>query len=99
MGRANDALLYGSVVHLWADLPDEEAGRAAEMAPSSSSPAYGKPFLAIYEEAGRDFYAIDPGIFAPAEVVVTSLRSGRSYRAGGLNEELVLKSFSLAPAT
>ena len=95
MGRSNDALLYGSVVHLWTDFSDEEASEAARKAPSSTSPAYGKPFLTIYEEAGRDFYAIDPGIFAPAQVVVTSLRSGRSYKAGQLNDTLISRAFGL----
>ena len=97
MGRTNDALLYGSVVHLWADWPDEVARAAAQEAPSCSSPAYGKPFLAIYEEAGRDFYKVDPAIFAPAKVAITSTRSGRTYAAGRLNEELVLSSFDLEP--
>ena len=99
MGRTNDALLYGSVVHLWADWPDEVAREAAEKASSCASPAYGKPFLAIYEEAGRDFYKIDPGIFAPAQVAITSSRSGRTYVSGRLNAELVLKSFGLEPLT
>ena len=99
MGRANDALLYGSVVHLWADLADGETREAAEKAPSCTSPAYGKPFLAIYEEAGRDFYAIDPGVFAPARVAITSLKSGNTYVAGRLNKELALKALGLASAT
>ena len=96
MGRSNDALLYGSVVHIWADFSDEEAREAARKAPSSTSPAYGKPFLTIYEEAGRDFYSIDPAIFAPAQVLITSLESGRTYVAGELNEGLVLRAFSIA---
>ena len=95
MGRANDSLLYGSTVWLTADLDDDALSGAVGKLPSSSSPSYGKPFLAIYEEAGRDFYAIDPGIFAPAEVVITCLRSGRTYMAGELDEELVLRSFGL----
>jgi len=99
MGRANDALLYGSVVHLWADWPDEVAREAAREAPSCASPAYGKPFLAIYEEAGRDFYKIDPGVFAPARVAITSTRSGRTYTAGRLEAELLLSSFGLEAAS
>ena len=96
MGRVNDAILYGSIVHLWADVDDDTAKLMAEKAPSCTSSAYGKPFLAIYEEAGRDFYAIDPAIFAPAQVVVSSLKSGRSYVAGELNEELVASSFGIS---
>ena len=96
MGRVNDAILYGSIVHLWADVDDGTAKLMAEKAPSCTSSAYGKPFLTIYEEAGRDFYAIDPAIFAPAQVVVSSLKSGRSYVAGELNEELITSSFGIS---
>ena len=95
MGRANDSLLYGSSVWLTVDLDDEAASEAVGKLPSSSSPSYGKPFLTIYEEAGRDFYAIDPDIFAPAQVALTCLRSGKTYSAGKLNEELILRSFGL----
>jgi len=96
MGRVNDAILYGSIVHLWADIDDDTAKLMADKAPSSTSSAYGKPFLTIYEEAGRDFYAIDPAIFAPAQVIVSSLRSGKSYVAGELNEELIASSFGIS---
>jgi len=96
MGRVNDAILYGSIVHLWADVDDDTAKLMAEKAPSCTSSAYGKPFLTIYEEAGRDFYAIDPAIFAPAQVVVSSLKSGRSYVAGELNKELITSSFGVS---
>jgi len=96
MGRVNDAILYGSIVHLWADVDDDTAKLMAEKAPSCTSSAYGKPFLTIYEEAGRDFYAIDPAVFAPAQVVVSSLKSGRSYVAGELNKELITSSFGIS---
>ena len=35
-------------------------------APSINSKDYGKPFLDIFLNAGKDFYKIDPGLFAPA---------------------------------
>ena len=95
MGRTNDSLLYGSTVILTADLDDQVLAEAVPKLPSCSSPSYGKPFLAIYEEAGRDFYSIDPAVFAPARVAITSLRSGRTYVAGKLNEDIILESFGL----
>ncbi len=95
MGRANDSLLYGSSVWLTAEMDDEVLAEKTRKLPSSSSPSYGKPFLTIYEEAGRDFYSIDPSIFAPARVVITSLSSGRTYVAGGINERILTMSFGL----
>jgi len=93
MGRTNDSLLYGSTVILTADLDDQVLAEAVPKLPSCSSPSYGKPFLAIYEEAGRDFYSIDPAVFAPAQVAITSLRSGHTYVAGELNEGIIVESF------
>ena len=56
-----------------------------EELPSSRSPAYGKPFLQVLQEAGG-FYQVDPGLFAPAEVTLVSLASGASFHAGALDE-------------
>ncbi|MGP8186471.1 MAG: methenyltetrahydromethanopterin cyclohydrolase [Terracidiphilus sp.] len=40
-----------------------------------------------------DFYAIDPMLFSPAEIVVTAIESGASFRAGTLHHDLLDASF------
>jgi methenyltetrahydromethanopterin cyclohydrolase len=89
MARTNDAILYGGQVHLGV-AGDEEAARAlAQKLPSSNSRDHGRSFGALFAEAGHDFYKLDGALFAPAEVWVTHLGSGRTWHAGGLRMDLL----------
>jgi methenyltetrahydromethanopterin cyclohydrolase len=81
MGRANDAIIHGAVAHLAVNLPEAEAGRLAEALPSSTSPDWGPPFAEVLAAAGGRFGAIDPGLFAPARVLVTA-PTGETFAAG-----------------
>jgi len=96
MGRTNDALLYGgSAFYTFAD-----AGSALTLLPSipsSSSPEYGKPFLALFREAGFDFYKLDPALFSPALVTVADVSTGAFASAGKVNVEVLGRSFGIAP--
>lgn len=79
MYTANDAIIYGGVVELTVDWWDESlTGKCV----SSASPAFGKSFKEIFEGAGGDFYQIDHGIFAPAQVRITDEKTGKTYSAG-----------------
>ena len=40
-----------------------------------------------------DFYKIDGSLFSPALVIINSLDSGKTFRGGSINEELIKKSF------
>jgi methenyltetrahydromethanopterin cyclohydrolase len=93
MGRTNDAILYGGQVHLFVKGGDEEAKNLAEKLPSGTSPDYGKPFAEIFKNVKYDFYKIDPMLFAPAQVIVTNMDSGNSFRAGQIDEKLLDISF------
>ncbi len=63
---------------------DTQLAELATNIPSCSSPAYGKPFIEILKQAG-DFYAIDPGLFAPAEVTLTNIETGYVFHGGGMD--------------
>ena len=93
MGRTNDAIIFGGAVQLMVSGPDEAARALAEELPSGTSRDYGKPFAEVFEAFKGDFYAIDPMLFSPAQVTVTALESGTSYRAGALDEDLLDRSF------
>lgn len=93
MGRTNDAIIYGGMVHLYVEGPDDEAADLAAKLPSSGSRDFGSPFAEVFKRFGGDFYAIDPMLFSPAEVIVTSLESGASHRAGSIVPGLVDASF------
>ncbi len=93
MGRTNDAILFGGYVHLFVDSDDESASKLAAELPSSSSKDYGKPFAEIFKAVNYDFYQIDPFLFSPAKVTVSSLKTGNSFHAGRLDEDLLIESF------
>lgn len=92
IGRTNDAVLYGGRVHYTVDAEDDELEGLAASLPSRSSSDYGTPFFEIFERYDRDFYKIDGSLFSPAEVLLTSTRSGRSFLGGGVNVEVLRES-------
>jgi methenyltetrahydromethanopterin cyclohydrolase len=93
MGRTNDAIIYGGRIHLFVKGPDTDAKRLAENLPSSTCSAYGKPFAEIFADVNGDFYKIDPMLFSPAQVIVSNVETGNSFRAGELAPEIVDASF------
>jgi methenyltetrahydromethanopterin cyclohydrolase len=96
MGKTNDAVLFGGRTYYYVESEEGDDIKAlAEQLPSSSSEGYGKPFFDVFKEAEFDFYKIDKGMFAPAEVVINDMRTGKTFRAGGVNVELLKKSFGI----
>lgn len=94
MARTNDAVLYGGVSYYVVEHEnEEELMRIVEKAPSKTSKDYGKPFLEIFKGANYDFYKIDPNIFAPAILIVNNVKTGRIFKAGEVNPEILAKSF------
>lgn len=99
IGRTNDAILYGARVTLWVTGDDESIAAIGPNVPSNSSPSFGAPFLSIYEAAGHDFYAIDRMLFSPAELVFHNLETGRVHVFGGVNHDVLTRSFGISPST
>lgn len=95
LGRTNDAILYGSRVHLWLRCADELIAEVGPQSPANSSPSWGTPFLQLFDQAGRDFYKMDPQLFAPAEVVFHNLQSGRTFAFGVTDPAVVRRSFGV----
>ncbi|MGH8119880.1 MAG: methenyltetrahydromethanopterin cyclohydrolase, partial [Gammaproteobacteria bacterium] len=76
---------------------EAQNGAAEDLArklPSSASRDYGKPFGTIFKDVKYDFYKIDPMLFSPARVSVTSLITGRTFHAGKIDQHLLDKSFN-----
>jgi methenyltetrahydromethanopterin cyclohydrolase len=93
IGRTNDAVLYGGQAHLTVDADDDPLRELVERLPASASSDYGEPFGKVLKAANFDFYAIDPLLFSPAQIRLTSVRSGRSFEAGRVNLEVLERSF------
>jgi methenyltetrahydromethanopterin cyclohydrolase len=99
IGRTNDAILYGG--HVVLELTGDDAS-LADIGPqmvSRASADFGTPFCTLFERAGRDFYALDPALFAPALVDLVNIDTGRHHRFGGIASEIVERSFTSPLAT
>jgi methenyltetrahydromethanopterin cyclohydrolase len=94
IGRTNDAVLYGGTVHLWLEGVDDEVADLAARLPSAASDAFGTPFGELLAAADWNFYEIDPMLFSPADVTLTSTESGRAHHGGGLAPEVLERSFT-----
>jgi methenyltetrahydromethanopterin cyclohydrolase len=105
MGRANDAILYGGTAsYIVSCEDDKKLETIAKQAPSTASKmmrearqlAQKNPrFLEIFKEAGFDFYKIDPDIFAPAVIILNNIKTGKTFRAGSLDIEVMKGSLGL----
>lgn len=96
MGKTNDAVLFGGRTFYYIESEEgDDLKELADKLPSSASSGYGKPFYDVFKEADFDFYKIDKGMFAPAEVVINDLRTGEVFRVGKVFAPLLMKSFGL----
>jgi methenyltetrahydromethanopterin cyclohydrolase len=89
IGRTNDCVLYGGQARYTARADDETLAHLAERLPSSASSDYGTPFHEIFRRYDNDFYKIDPMLFSPAEVWITSAVTGRTFHGGRLNPDVL----------
>ncbi len=93
IGRTNDAILYGARVVLTVTGDDESLAAIGPGVPSSSSHDYGEPFAAIFARYNNDFYAVDPHLFSPAEVVFQNIETGKIHAFGQMNPSVLTRSF------
>ena len=93
IGRTNDAILYGARVILCVTGDDASLESIGPQVPSSASRDYGEPFAAIFARYNNDFYAVDPHLFSPAEVVFQNIETGRVHAFGQLEPGVLARSF------
>jgi len=86
MFTSNDAIIYGGSVQIKVSDWDPEL---TEKSVSQASKFYGRSFEEIFNEAGGDFYKMDPDIFAPAKLSISF--EGNDYSVGCINREIVNK--------
>jgi methenyltetrahydromethanopterin cyclohydrolase len=89
IGRTNDCILYGGQARFTIRAGDSELEQLAAQVPASASRDYGTPFSEIFKRYQGDFYKIDPLLFSPAEVWLTSIETGKTFHAGKLNPEVL----------
>jgi methenyltetrahydromethanopterin cyclohydrolase len=92
IGRTNDCILYGGRARYTVRADDAELAELVPKIPAAASKDYGTPFYDVFKRYDGDFYKIDPLLFSPAEVWLTSVASGKTYHAGRLNPEVLRQS-------
>jgi len=92
IGRTNDCVLYGAQARYTIRAEDDELADLARRLPASASSDYGSPFYDIFKRYDNDFYKIDPMLFSPAEVWLSSATTGRTFHAGRLNPDVLRAS-------
>ena len=90
MARTNDALAYGSRVHMTVDEPFDRFDEVV----STAGEAFGTPFSEIFDDHGWDFYEVPVEVFAPAQVTVDVVGGGVEV-AGRTDESILAESFGL----
>jgi methenyltetrahydromethanopterin cyclohydrolase len=93
IGRTNDAILYGGRVTIWVQAEDDQLTEVGPKVPACASEDYGAPFATIFERCNMDFYKIDPMLFSPAEIVLSNLKTGRSFAFGRVRADVLYQSF------
>ena len=97
IGRTNDCILYGGQARYTVRAGDDELAELVSKVPAAASRDYGTPFYDIFQRYEGDFYKIDPLLFSPAEVWLTSTETGRTFHAGHLNAEILEASLHPRP--
>ena len=96
MGSTNDCIIYCGRVYYALKYDDlEDLKSYVKKVPSQVSKDYGKPFYTTFKNAGFDFYKVDAAMFAPAQITVNELNSGKTFRSGKINKEVLLESFGV----
>lgn len=96
MGSTNDCIIYCGRMYYAVDYDNvEELKGYVKEVPSLNSKDYGKPFYITFKEAGFDFFKVDAGMFAPAEITVNEINSGKTFTSGKINTEVLLESFGI----
>jgi methenyltetrahydromethanopterin cyclohydrolase len=92
MGKINDCLLYGGKSSFYVRSTDEEIERVLPLLVTESAKDYGRLFVDLFEEAGRNFYNMDLDIHSPAQVQIYNMSTGRMFSSGRIRRDIMKKS-------
>ncbi|HEY9206445.1 MAG TPA: methenyltetrahydromethanopterin cyclohydrolase [Candidatus Methanoperedens sp.] len=96
MGSTNDCIIYCGKTYYNVKYDAEKVKELITKVPSGTSSSYGKPFYTTFKEAGFDFFKVDAGVFAPAEITINELKSAKSFTSGRINPDVLMKSFGIS---
>lgn len=92
MGKINDCLLYGGRSSFYLRTSDEKIREILPKLVTEGAADYGKLFVDLFEQAGRNFYNMDLDIHSPAQVQLYNITTGRMFTAGKIRKDIIKKS-------
>lgn len=88
MARTNDALAYGSRVHLAVEEPFDRFDEVV----STASDEHGTPFVDIFDTVEWEFEELPVELFGPAHVTI-DVRGGETHVFGEVSEAVLAESY------
>jgi methenyltetrahydromethanopterin cyclohydrolase len=93
MGTVNDCVIYGGRAFFFVKSEESDNLDALiEGTSSISSSQYGQPLYRLLKSVKFDAHKLDPALFSPAEITVNDITSGRTFKAGHVNPEVLKQS-------
>ncbi len=93
MDRVNTSTLYGSLASYIVDCEDEEIEKVLPNMAFSGTKHYGQSFAALFDAGKRDVFQMEVTVHKVAVIELNNLRTGKSFRAGEFNDEMLSRSF------
>jgi methenyltetrahydromethanopterin cyclohydrolase len=93
MDRVNNSIFYGSYARLLVDCEDDAIERILPTMSFADTIHAGKTFGELFEEANHNIYNMDLSVHKVAVCELNNIRSGRSFRAGSFNPDMLYTSF------
>lgn len=93
MDRVNSSTLYGSVARYIVDCADAEIEKVLPNMAFSGTKHNKKTFAVLYDAAERDIFKMDTDVHKVARIELTNLATGRTFAAGAIDAEMLLKSY------
>ena len=93
MDRVNSSTLYGSLARYVVDCEDAEIEAVLPRLTCDGTKHFGRRFADLYEEAERDIFKMDLDVHKVSIIEITNLRSGKTFKAGRFNAEMLFESF------
>ncbi|NHK31827.1 MAG: methenyltetrahydromethanopterin cyclohydrolase [Asgard group archaeon] len=90
--RVNNGLIYGTKLFLIIESQeDDNLTDLILKIPSKSSSSFGKLFIEVFNEAGKDFANFDLTLLAPTEIIINDIRTGKIYYEGKIQPDKIIK--------
>lgn len=93
MDRVNTSTFYGSCARYIVDCEDADIEKVLPKMAYADTPHYKKTFQELFDASERDIFKMDVSVHKVAVIELNNVRSGKSFRAGLFDEEMLYKSF------